>query len=157
MHESQPRGTLAVTRRPGFVRAAVAWIGLALPLNLVWELAQLPLYTIWREATAAGIAYAVLHCTAGDGFIAGFSFVTAAAVTRRSDWPLTAPRRGAVSAVAFGIAYTIFSEWYNVYQLRSWAYTSSMPLVGGIGLSPLLQWGVVPMATFVLWRRLGKQ
>ncbi len=136
-----------------FARALLVWIGLALPLNLAWELAQLPLYTIWREATPGYIAYAVLHCAAGDGLIAAFSFIAATLVTRRSDWPLTAAPRGAAAAIVLGVGYTVWSEWYNVYRLGSWAYTASMPLVGGIGLSPLLQWFAVPIATLVLWRR----
>jgi hypothetical protein len=46
--------------------------------------------------------------------------------------------------IAAGVAYTAYSEWRNVHQLGSWAYTSAMPLVYDIGLTPLLQWIVVP-------------
>lgn len=137
-------------------RATLVWVGIALPLNLAWELAQLPLYTIWRDATPGYIAYALAHCTAGDGLIAGFSFIVVAAVTRRPDWPLTAPWLGTAAAIVFGSGYTLLSEWYNVYRLQSWAYTSSMPLVGGIGLAPLLQWCAVPLATTVSWRKLRR-
>jgi hypothetical protein len=31
--------------------------------NLVWGIAQLPLYTIWYEGTLGEIAFAVAHCT----------------------------------------------------------------------------------------------
>jgi hypothetical protein len=34
--------------------------------NLVWETAQLALYTLWHNGTASSITGAVLHCTAGD-------------------------------------------------------------------------------------------
>lgn len=34
-------------------------------LNLLWEIAQLPLYTIYEEGEPAAIAFAVAHCTAG--------------------------------------------------------------------------------------------
>ena len=34
--------------------------------NLAWEIAQLPLYTIWRTGTFGEKAFAVLHCTGGD-------------------------------------------------------------------------------------------
>jgi len=30
--------------------------------NLVWEVAQLPLYTVWRRGTLSDIAAAVFHC-----------------------------------------------------------------------------------------------
>ncbi len=58
-----------------------------------------------------------------------------------------------ILAIALGVAYTGFSEWLNVYLRRSWAYSDWMPLIplGGhrIGLSPILQWLLVP--AFSLW------
>lgn len=45
----------------------------------------------------------------------------------------------------------------NVTVLRSWTYTDSMPIVQlgetGIGLTPLLQWIVVPVLSLRLARR----
>ena len=41
-----------------------------MPPHLGWEVAQWPLYTLWREADALHIAWAVLYCTAGDVLIA---------------------------------------------------------------------------------------
>jgi hypothetical protein len=45
-----------------------------------------------------------------------------------------------------GAAYTIFSEWLNVEIRRTWSYTAAMPVLPfiGTGLTPLLQWLVVP-------------
>jgi hypothetical protein len=40
-------------------------------LSLAWEIAQLPLYTLWHEAEPAYIAFAVAHCTIGDVLIGG--------------------------------------------------------------------------------------
>ena len=39
-------------------------------LNLVWEVAQLPLHTLWVQGTRGEIGFAVLHCTGGDAMIA---------------------------------------------------------------------------------------
>ena len=43
--------------------------------------------------------------------------------------------------VALGIAYTIFSEWLNIVERKSWAYSPLMPSVSilKMGLSRLLQ------------------
>ena len=46
-------------------------------LNLAWEVLQLPLYTIWSEASAGYIAFAVVHCTVGDVVIGLASLVLA--------------------------------------------------------------------------------
>ena len=52
--------------------------------------------------------------------------------------------------LAAGLGFTIFSEWYNVYVVGAWAYQPTMPLVAGIGLTPLLQWVVVPTLMLLL-------
>ncbi len=56
--------------------------------------------------------------------------------------------------VALGFGYTVFSEWYNVYRVGAWAYAESMPRILGIGLTPLLQWLVVPVAMLILVRHV---
>jgi hypothetical protein len=76
----------------------------------------------------------------------------------RGAWPAAAHGRVAAVAVTTGVAYTAFSEWLNVAVRRSWAYAEAMPtlpLPGGfaLGLSPLLQWLVVPAVAFWLARR----
>ncbi len=43
--------------------------------NLIWEFAQLPLYTIWRTGTPGEIVFAAVHCTGGDILIAGAALV----------------------------------------------------------------------------------
>ena len=136
------------------VRRAWLWTLLSLALNLAWEIAQIPLYTIFHEASAGSIAYAVLHCAAGDGLIAAGSFVLAAAALRDPDWIRARPWRGGAIAIAAALAYTAYSEWRNVYQLGSWAYTEAMPLLFGIGLSPLLQWLLIPAAGVLVMRKL---
>jgi hypothetical protein len=52
----------------------------------------------------------------------------------------------------FAVAFTVWSEWYNVYRAGNWAYVAAMPTIVGIGLSPLLQWIVVPGAMLLLWQ-----
>ena len=134
------------------VRRALLWAGLSFALNLVWEVAQLPLYTIVRDPSVARIAYAVLHCTVGDAIIAVSGFILAGFVFQDADWPSSRPWSGGAVAILFGLAYTAYSEWYNVYETGAWAYSESMPLVFGIGLAPLLQWLVVPVATLFMVR-----
>lgn len=58
--------------------------------------------------------------------------------------------------LAAGLGFTVFSEWVNVYRLGAWAYKSAMPLVAGIGLTPLLQWLIVPVLMILTVRRLAR-
>ena len=77
------------------------------------------------------------------------------------EWPNQGYLRVAVLTLLLGLAYTGFSEWLNVSVRESWAYSEWMPVIpitGGIGLSPLLQWVVVPsLAFWVSWRGLRGQ
>lgn len=123
--------------------------------NLLWEVAQLPLYTLWREAQPAYIAYAVLHCTAGDVLIGFGALLTALIATRSGSLRKWRWIRVGVVAVLFGLAYTAFSEWMNTVVRAAWVYSEWMPIlpVVRIGLSPVLQWLVVPTAALAVSRR----
>jgi hypothetical protein len=145
-----PNGSRGNVARLG--AAAVLWIALAAPLHFMWEWAHAPFYALWVEGSRWVIAYSVAHCTAGDVLIAGASYLIGAGYTHRVDWPRTAPGRGLAVVIPSGLVYTVFSEWLNVYRLGSWAYAESMPLIGGIGVTPLLQWLVVPLVMVFLWR-----
>jgi len=135
-----------------FVRNVSAWAGFALMLNLAWEVAQLPLYSLLSSGTIREIAFAIAHCTVGDVLIAVACFTVATVVTRRPDWPWTEPVIGGAVALLFGLSYTALSEWWNVYQAGNWSYAPAMPLLFGVGLAPLLQWVVIP-AMEIAWLR----
>ena len=121
------------------------WLG---GLNLAWETAQLPLYTLWAEASAGTIAFAVAHCTAGDMAIGTAVLFLALILGRERALAQWRWRRIAVGTALAGAMYTVFSEWSNTAILGSWAYSQLMPTlrVGEIvvGVSPLMQWLMVP-------------
>ncbi len=121
--------------------------------NLVWEFMQLPLYTIWQTAGGGWIAYAAVHCWVGDLLIATSCLGVAVLIFDRN-WPTRRYGRTAVVATALGVVSTIVLEWLNVDLLENWAYAPSMPVLPllGTGLSPLLQWVVLPPVAFA-WAR----
>ncbi|CAN5196366.1 hypothetical protein BH11PSE14_BH11PSE14_14060 [soil metagenome] len=127
------------------------WLVFTLVFNLAWELAQLGLYDL--SATGASVAYAVVHCTVGDGMIMAVAYLVAVGVTRSRAWPYTKPWAGMTVMLVSTIGYTVFSEWRNVYLMQTWAYAASMPLIAGIGVAPLLQWLVVPVVILIIVRR----
>lgn len=138
----------------GMATRLIEWVVLAVALNSIWELAQLPLYGLWNDPDSGRILAYLVHCILGDVSIAAVLFFLTSMILRSLDWMTTQPWRGGVLAVSLGVAYTVFSEWYNVYEVRSWSYAPQMPLIAGIGLTPLLQWLVVPALMIVVIRRL---
>jgi len=51
--------------------------------NAAWEIAHLPLYTIWNQGTSRDNLVAVSHCTAGDIVIAVTAWTFAVIVAGR--------------------------------------------------------------------------
>jgi hypothetical protein len=132
------------------------YLGVSLAAHVVWEILQLPLYTLWSTGTLKQQAFAVVHCTLGDAMIAGLALLLALALFARSAWPRTGVARVYWASLAFGAVYTIYSEWLNISVRGSWAYSELMPVVPVIrtGLAPLLQWIIVP--TLALWVAIGR-
>ncbi|MBS0336227.1 MAG: hypothetical protein JSS40_05335 [Proteobacteria bacterium] len=133
------------------------WATLAFASNLAWEIGHVRLYTLWMEADGPRIAWSVLHCSLGDVVIALAAYALAGVALRRADWPSSQPWSGGAIATACAVAYTAWSEWYNVYRVAAWGYTPDMPTVYGIGLTPLLQWLVIPPALVITHRALLKK
>jgi hypothetical protein len=119
--------------------------------NLVWEFAQLPLYTIWYEGSTREIIVAAIHCTGGDILISGASLLAGLMIFGSARWPHSNFHGVAAATIIGGLAYTIFSEWLNTEIRGSWAYSKLMPILPliGAGLSPFAQWIVVPL--IALW------
>ena len=131
----------------------VPWLA---ALNLAWEIAQLPLYTLWTEASVDYMAFAVVHCTLGDVIIALAALAVALIVTRAPE--LARWRWGPIAAATAigGAAYTVLSEWLHTVAVHSWAYSQFMPVVpvlgAEIGLAPLAQWLLLPPLALLLAR-----
>lgn len=153
---TDPKATSGPAARSGrrWYRCPPAWSFLLrryLPrlalLSLAWEIVQLPLYTIWATGSPGWIAFAVLHCTAGDVLIGTAALILALLLTRAgepAEWPMW--RIGAGTAM-LAVAYTVLSERLNI-AAGNWAYSDWMPILPWVevGLSPLLQWLLVPLA-----------
>jgi hypothetical protein len=123
----------------------------ALPLEILWEIAQFPLYTVWHQNNWGYILYGLIHCTLGDLIILLIAYETVALLSRNRYWYTRTTYASGVLFVLLGASYTVFSEIVNVRYKGTWGYTDAMPLVPmlGIGGTPLLQWLLIPPV--ILW------
>ena len=141
-----------------WLRGLRLYLGAMLLGHLLWESLQLPLYTIFSTGTLREKAFAVVHCTLGDLLIALSTLTLALIFAGSETWPRERFWPVAVLTILFGLAYTVFSEWLNVVVRASWAYSERMPVVSAfgvrLGVSPLLQWIVVPAAALGITRGL---
>ncbi|TDH62334.1 hypothetical protein E2C06_12040 [Dankookia rubra] len=133
---------------PDWVTALRRHLGAVAVGNFAWEFAHLPLYTLWRTGTPGEIAFAALHCTLGDVLIAACSLVAALLFLGAPEWPRRRFAPVAAAAVAIGLGYTVYSEAANLAR-GTWAYSELMPTLPwlGTGLSPLVQWLLIPTAS----------
>lgn len=140
----------------GWMVAAQQYLLFSLLGHAAWEILQLPLYTIWTTGTLGEQAFAVAHCTVGDVMIAAACLFAAWLISNRPVWPRVAFSQVAATAIVLGVCYTAFSEWLNVAIRGAWSYSSWMPIVRlgtfNIGLSPLMQWIIVPALAFLAVR-----
>src|SRR5215213_8157150 len=111
------REAAALPNWPTAIRRYLVAVGI---LNLVWEGAQLPLYTLWRTDPPRAQAFAILHCTAGDVVIAAVVLLLALALFGCATWPRECRARVAAAVVTLGIGYTVYSEYVNTVLRQTW-------------------------------------
>jgi len=127
--------------------------GFTLLLHFAWEMMQVPLY----EGMAAGEHWpAVLWCTraaAGDAVISIGAYAGAAVRARDRFWLRSPSAARLLVFLSIGLLIAVVLEWLNVHQWARWSYSPRMVTVFGVGLSPLLQWTLLPLLTLWLTRR----
>jgi len=132
----------------------LAMIGL--PLSLLWEVAQFPLYTVWHQNDWSYILYGLAHCTAGDLLILLVIYELVALLNRNRRWFEGDILFNGLLFTLAGVGYTVFSEITNVRIKGTWGYTELMPIVPvvEIGGTPFLQWLLIPPVLLALMRLL---
>ncbi|MCC5971656.1 MAG: hypothetical protein JJU15_17060 [Pararhodobacter sp.] len=120
-------------------------------LHFVWEFAQVPTYAGMAEMAHWEAIKLCMSATFGDVGFALTAFWTASLAVRSRDWILRPTRVPVAVFVAVGILLTVGFEYYYTNISLRWTYSDLMPLVPPFdtGLSPLLQWLVIP--PFVIW------
>jgi hypothetical protein len=126
---------------------------LAFFLNFFWEVIHTYFYE-FKESAFSTLLYGWLHCTLGDVMITVGAFWLVSLINRNRRWFLSSNRINFVGFIMAGVGYTVFSEQMNVHLFRSWAYTGSMPTIPltEIGLTPILQWIIIPSFTVLIVR-----
>ena len=134
----------------------IAVILITFALHFAWEMAQHNLYLLMRSMPFWRATAFCARATAGDLVITTIAF-SAAAMSGGRRWALLRRRLSpTLIFLTVGIVITVGME-INAVSTGRWAYDERMPQIFGIGLSPLLQWIVVPLlciAAFrTIWRR----
>jgi hypothetical protein len=122
-------------------------------LNYPWEFLQVPLFERMAQAPHWEAVKACTGAACGDAAVALFAYWVMAFALRRRAWVLRPNALGVVAFTACGLLATLVIERLALagHWMRAWAYSPLMPVLPGlgVGLSPALQWLILP--PLVLW------
>lgn len=139
-----------MTKNPPILFMITTLLVISVPLNFVWELAQMPLYV-----EGGNLMEFARHCivpSLGDGVIVLIIFGVGWWVLRRADWYVRPSASAYALMLATGLVISILIEWVAVYGIGRWSYAARMPVlpVLNVGLSPVLQMLLLPPLIFKL-------
>ena len=124
-------------------------------LHFFWEVVHTYFYAL-KDADFNTILYGWLHCTGGDVMITLGSFWLVSLISWNRRWFLRLNRANFSGFIMAGVAYTALSERLNIQIFQSWSYNEAMPIIPWlkVGLTPILQWFVIPSVVIFLVRTI---
>lgn len=139
----------AITYQPEFNIVVFSFL-----LHFVWEFVQAPTYAGMVEMNHWEGIKLCISATFGDVGFALTAFVLASIVARTRHWFRNPTAGQYLLYLGIGIGLTIGFEYYYTQVSLRWTYSDLMPLVPpfGTGLSPLVQWLIVPLVALWLTR-----
>ena len=132
-------------------KTIILLVVLAFSINLVWEVSHSVLYD-WDKEPLQNNAYfyisRILFSTAGDLLLLTMIFVAVSLKNKNISW-IQKPKKFDYFLIAIlGIVFAVFIE-KRAEILHLWSYNANMPLIYGMGLTPLIQLALTGI--FVLW------
>lgn len=130
---------------------------LVFALNFGWELMQSRWFASLQEMSFWRAAFMCTRATFGDLFITAIAFGVAALLGKGLSWPTG--RHVVIATMAFVAVGIAITAGYEVFALSSgrWRYDETMPTLFGIGVLPLLQWLLLPIAEVSLFRLIAQR
>ena len=136
----------SITNQPEFNIAIFSFL-----LHFVWEFVQAPTYSGMIEMNHWDGIKLCMSATFGEVGFALTAFLLTSLAARERQWFRRPAAWQFLMYLGIGVSLTIGFEYYYTQISLRWTYSELMPLVPpfGTGLSPLLQWIIVP--TLALW------
>lgn len=142
-----------VAKRRQYQRFVLMVATTAFILNFIWEVAQGPLYENfqydWKHISFCALA------SVADMFMVLVLFFGFSLIYKNVFWISHWNTNQVATLVLVGGVGAILSERWHITQ-GDWAYAESMPVIPVIevGLSPVLQFAILPLIIFLLSRKL---
>lgn len=129
----------------------ILFFSLVLVLNIAWEFFQYSLYNDYGPMS--GIIHPLV-ASLSDLLFIGFVFLLISFRKKQVIWIEKPEIPDYVLLTISGLVISALIEVINVDFLMRWGYKPEMPLVFGIGLSPLLQLAITSLISLEISRRV---
>lgn len=127
---------------PLFILALVSFI-----THILWETAHVPLYTGY-ETIGHGLPV-TFYVTLGDIAYTIGAVLFVSFFKHTPNWLSHATTKDYIGLTVLGFFIALFVE-YKALALHRWTYAPAMPLIFGIGISPLLQMTILlPLSVYL--------
>lgn len=128
-------------------------------LNFVWEISQMGFYSTAGMGDLSDYwNFVSIHwqVSVKDALMVVAMYVAISLFLKNWNWIRTWNAGWAILLVSLPVWQAVI-EYYSVHVYGRWGYATSMPLIYGIGVLPLLQMLVLPAVAVLLSRRLIKE
>ncbi len=122
------------------VTSYIILVSVAFIMHFVWEWLHIPLYTGYGDLGSGAVL--TLYATLGDVAYTAGAVLLVGLFKGKLSWLPEARVADYAGLTVLGFCIAIFVE-YKALAFHKWAYTAAMPLVLGVGLSPLLQMAIL--------------
>ncbi len=124
---------------------------IVLILNLIWEFLHFPLY---YPLIGISKIHLLLIASIGDLFFISMIFLIVSYKNKTTNWIKSPDYSDYLLIILLGSFISILIEVINL-NLESWAYRETMPVIFGIGLSPLVQLSVTSILSLFIFLKFN--
>jgi hypothetical protein len=123
-------------------------------LNYVWEAYHAVYLYEGHDFNAGKYVRMLTYVSIVDGALVAGIYLIISALWKNMLWLQKINRGQVCTTVVAALTIAAVIEYRKVFVLKAWSYTPLMPVVFGIGISPLFQLSVTGLASFWLTRRI---
>lgn len=124
-------------------------------LNFPWEMLQAPFYVGMTDGPSWEITKHCTIATMGDVLILLTCYWPVAFFSdQKRSWIKGPKKMELLSFLTLGLTITILFEILATRPMKLWKYSDSMPTLLTIGLTPILQWLILPLILVYFMKRI---
>ncbi|MEK6893857.1 MAG: hypothetical protein AABX10_00160 [Nanoarchaeota archaeon] len=138
----------------------IMFLAVSFFLNLFWEVAHSVLYD-WNSSPLINSVYffvpKILSATLGDALYIFIMILIISLFSKDFIWLDKPAKAHYLSLILLGLIFTVLIE-LNAKYLNLWIYLPSMPLIFGLGVSPLVQLAITStLSLFIIQLTKGER